>query len=428
MIILPYLIAFYFAVISYRNPKFGIYTFIFLFPFLPIYVLIPITSSLSFNGIEILSLILLGPIVVKLFLDRETRKILNPTDGLILLFIIIPIFLTYFNARLSINESGLATLEKALLIPILPYLAITRILVEKKDIEKAILIFFIGSIFIMIFGYYEYFSGYNIFLDLPGMNNPLTDLWGKPFIQYGSLRIKTSFAHPLSFGVYISIISVALIPFIKDKSKRIQILGYIFLLLLFPLLLLAQARGALLVSVFVLIFYLIRKFKFQYILSFSIIFIIGIALFNTLLPDFGNIILTGKSDLTTAYMRSDLWGASMSSLLQVNLFGVADIKEIQWLPANLLVDIVSWYLESLVFRGLIFFIFHIFIALFVVIKSYQLAHKNEGYYIIFLPMLAFFLNFINVSFVGSAPIVFWVFLALFVSSYQQMTNKSLPVE
>jgi hypothetical protein len=221
---------------------------------------------------------------------------------------------------------------------------------------------------------------------------------------------------------------VALVPFIKEKSRKIQILGFIFLLLLLPLLLLAQARGAILVTTFVLVFYIIRKFKVQYVISFSLIFIIGIALFNSILPEYGNVILSGKSDLSTAYVRSDLWGASLSSLGQVNLFGVADIKEIQWLPANLLVDIVSWYLESLVFKGLIFFIIHIFIAIYVITKSYKLAHQDERYYIIFLPMLAFFLNFINVSFVGTAPFVFWVFLALFVSAYNQINAENIPVE
>jgi hypothetical protein len=397
-------------VFAFNYPLVGIKMFVFFLPFLPIAVVVQFSENKIFSLIEIASAVILLPIFLRKILIEKV--VLNKITIIALVFIFLSTIIKFINNSELIQSSGLMVFVHSFLIPFLLFFVINTEIKTKKEVLNLSKIMIVSSIILALFCYYEYTTGDNIFLKLPMLDSNLAKNWGNSDMRFGSLRVKASFAQPLSLGTFICAMIMMASSFVYNAKGQKKILTYIYILLMLPILLFTQARGASIVTVAMLvlspILFADKKMLKTSVMGLLLLSIIVIYIYSS----YGNVISQNQSNLSNLSYRSNLWNAAVSSLFQVKLFGTANVASVNWLPDNLKADIVSWYLESLVFSGLIYFIFHIIMVIILIIGGYKLAKNDKFYLILILPLISFLLNYLNVSFVGSGPFYFWIFLAM----------------
>ncbi len=417
------------AAVSFEKPMLGIVLFIAIFPFFPIYVLVPVAGSFSLSIIEIMSAGIFIPIVLRNVIVGK-KFILNRMDFLIILFIVVKIFIEFTN-RGSETATGMQGVIHNLLIPFLPYYAISRSVRNKEDLKLLLVVFILGSIPFTLLGYVENITKYNVFLHMPLMGNSEAVYWGAQDFRGGLLRIKTSFGHPLSFGTYISAIILITLASIREIAPRkFRKARYLYVVSMLPLLFFAQARGAIIITAVLIVLYYLSQLKLRYFVGLAFFMVAAALAVSLVFPEASYVLDPNASSVSHFFYRTDLWSTALSALGKVSLFGVADISQVTWLPPQLTVDIVSWYLQSLVFRGLLFFLIHMAMVGFSTIVILRLIKADRFNMILGMGIFAFLLNYFNVSFVGTSPIVFWVVFALLPPSemiFQNLAWKERPV-
>lgn len=403
-----------------NNLELGIFIFLLLFPLLPIYVTFFTISGVRFNGINILSIIFLLPFIIsKLANKKMALPSYKNIDLLIILIIEISIIIDAINSPEASTGYFIKNGIFQSIFWLTPYLAFSRYCTTPEKIRKILKISFIGSIPILIFGFYEFVTANNVFLNLPMMDKELAKIWGNDLYRGEFIRIKTSFAQPISFATYLE--AIFLYAFVYLNSYRMKIFNRMvfsaYLILVFVALIMTQSRAPIIVCISLVIVYLIFKSP-RRLFIYGIIFIIAFVLLQNYAFDnllFYNNTSTQMQNLT---VRSNLWDTALNSLDMISLWGGGTVDKASWLPVSLRSDIISWYVENLVFRGLIFFLFHIIVISSITVLMIKKIIGNKYYLITVLPVLSFIINYISVSFIGTGPYFFWITLAIFMGSLQ----------
>ncbi len=413
------------ASVAFLYPRLGIAVFLAAFPFFPVYVLIPIVGSVKLSGIELLSATLLLPISIRaLLLERKTA--MSKVDWVVLAFLFLSSIVRFFNASPGDTSStGLNALSYPFFNFFLPYFTVSRFVRGRKDLYVVLKVMFFISVAFILLAMFEYETKYNVFLNLPYMNNATASQWRQYDIRGDTLRVKTSFAQPLSFATYIDAMGLMVFAIIGQlKRTAFKMVAVAYMIAASIVLFLTQGRGPIIIFVALVLLYYLRNFNVKYTVFIVTSAVLLLYALTALVPTLSETYLANNENLANLYSRVDLWTFAINSLSRVSIFGVSDVGQLIWLPSYLSFDIVSWYLQSLVFNGIIVFALHMFLVVLLVRMLFRQIHMDPRSYIVALPVFAFLMNYFSVSFVGTGPVFFWIFCGLAVAQESLLAKKT----
>lgn len=387
--------------------------FLILFPFFPVYVYFPVTWFGKYLFIDFLSFLFLLPVM--LFYKKEFNKNFIFADTLIIAFLILSTFLTWYHTFETGRFLNISVFVHRFFFYFLPYFVFSRYIKKLEELIHYLKLILFGSIIFIIFGIYEYLTKTNIFLNFPFMDlkGVSETVWSTELTRYDDLRVKTAFAHPLSFGVYCSAVYFLAFGFFLNTNEIKK--RYIYLLLmvfLYLQLILSQSRGALVITTILTFVVIILNFNFKIIASMVLIVTFFMIFISNLFPNLKFIIDMGSYDMQTFEYRINLWNEFIGNIHNLPLFGSPSAYYLEWLSYGSSADIVSWYLEVIVYYGIITLFIQILFILLILKNLFSIVRKEKIYLTLILPLISFLLNYINVSFVGTAQVYFMIFLGL----------------
>jgi O-antigen ligase len=254
----------------FKNPAFGVFVVVFLLPFERIasFDLANITVRPS----QIFAIIVIAAYLLRFLVKKESFNAKSPLLFPIFLFWGISIFSMANSQNLSRSLFVFAFTAFVMLIA----LFLPNLIKKEKDFSKTIWIILFTSGLISLFGFYQFAGD---IIGLPPELTGLRDLYTKSV--FGFPRVQSTFLEPLYFANFllipIGLCFSFLLSKLKQKSSFIKTFSLIFILTIaMTNLILTLSRGAYLAFAFLLLLTFLIYFKsFLSIKKIAVFLIIG---------------------------------------------------------------------------------------------------------------------------------------------------------
>lgn len=285
-----------FIIYYFINSNNTFWMFLFLLPFIPPYFAFSISESLPLlSGYRLFLLLLLFD---QLILKKRFNMLLSTIKNdrfLILIFIYllgieIPSFYEFFkNQDNTALVGGVAVVFEKILVY---FLVIVNIQLSFKKIGKnetlmkTLHIFSLSAGILSVLGIIEYISSFNLFTLLDISNR--SGVSSTAHIRMGELRVSTSFAHSLGYGLYLLLmIPIACYQVKKYKNNnrnRYYFNSLLVLLLIINVLFTASRSTLLALIISAIVAFLIMNIRKKIIYFYLALFIGGPLLIFSITP------------------------------------------------------------------------------------------------------------------------------------------------